>query len=182
MFGSWMLRRLRRTALRPALEALDRRDVPATLYPGPFGHRPFITMMGPGTPFRSAPRPVAPSDGFAPGSGTPLGTQGPRGPINYFAAPRPTQALATGRPGTFPGNVPFGAGGYYSIVNTPGGPAGLRGLRLPALTVARPVAVAPAALTAPGQAVGATSPGDFPFGPGGYYSIINTPGGPAGLR
>jgi hypothetical protein len=85
---------------------------------------------------------------------------------------------------TSPGDFPFGPGGYFNVVQTPGGPAGLRVTPAPEPTtaIAQETTTAVGDVTTNTSPPDATSPGDFPFGPGGYYNIVDTSDGPAGTR
>lgn len=170
MFGHLLNRcRRRRPRARPALESLDTRVLPAPLGSaaltggrvGPPGQVRFGSGLG--VPAFEHPAPA------------------PRGQ-GLTLANHPGRAAPVAAP-TSPTDFPSGPGGYYTIVNTPGGPAGLRSVPRP-FRALRPVAapVTPQATTQPGAIQAPTSPTDFPFGPGGYDRIVETPSGPAGLR
>lgn len=192
----WTFRKHSRGKVKPQLERLDQRAVPATGF-GPLG---FAGPVVDATTFLPG------AFGFRANNGLSAAAVGLNtnsvldGRLalqrNTFRAPaffnRPFFS-AFNNVGVTP-TGPLGPGGFFNIVDTPSGPAGLQrflglgstGFR--ATTIAGNRAINPLGLGGSpgiisgfrGAALTPTTVG--PFAPGGFFNIVDTPSGPAGLQ
>ncbi len=173
--------------MKPTVDALDERTVPSPMS----GMASLRALAG----MRQAVR-----FNFNAGRGRAAALQAPR-----FAQLRLRAGLAgSAALNVTPSPSPLPPGGYYGIVDTPGGPFALNGGPGGDSADTSPAGATPSPLPsggyygitdtpggpvgfndAPAPAVNVSPPDSdqsAPFQPGGYYGIVDTPGGPVGFN